>query len=162
MPTDAKRSFWGRVVVLGFFWGLTAYAAVAVVASVVLSLFGHPPMHSGDALGRARERAWCLRTLAGLRDELESEVTSELTYRELQSAHGRFGAFEERWQGDFEQAASRCDASVEPEMADAYARLRDLNHGYAEALGKLVRTREESGAALSESLRELTGPAPVK
>ncbi len=162
MAPDRQRSFWGRVVVLGLFWGLTAYAAVAVVASVVLSLFGHPPIHSGDALGRARERGWCLRTLAGLRDELESEVTNELTYRVLQDRHGRFGAFEERWQAELEQAASRCDASIEPEMADAYARLRALNQGYSEALTKLVRTREESGAALTESLRELTREAPVK
>ncbi len=160
MTSEQQHSFWGRLIVLGAFWGVTAYAAIALIASVVLSLYGHPPTRSADALGRAREREWCLRTLAGLRDELESEVAAEVSYREVRRTSGRFGTFEERWQADFEEAAARCDASVEPPMAEAYGQLRALNEGYADAVARLTRTRDETGAALSDSLRSLTRPGP--
>jgi hypothetical protein len=155
--TQPGRSFWGRLFVMGLFWGIFSYAVGSLVVSVVTTLYGRPPAPYADAASQAKRREWCLRTLAGLRDELESEVSLELTRAATPTAPlGRFEAFDERWTAELEDAAFRCDSSIAPAMADAYATLRTLHQGYAEAVVRVVQTRTETGKALAEQVKSLT------
>ena len=155
----AERSFWGRVFVLGPFWGVSAYVALAIIGSLVTTLYGGAPTFAqSDAAARARQREWCLRTLVTLHDELESEVTHALT-RIPEPPLERFTTFEERWQGELELAAARCGTELEPAIADAYAKLRSLHQGYAAGVTQLMRTRHDVGGALTDRLKGLTsGP----
>lgn len=152
-----ERSFWGRLVVKSIFWGVAGYAILALVISVVSTLYGRPPAPESDSIGQLKRKEWCLRTLAGLRDELESEVSLEFNRVAKPTAPlGRFQAFDERWTSELEDAALRCDTSIAPAMADAYTTLRALHEGYSQAVVRYVETRTRTGQELSDSVKTLT------
>lgn len=161
-PQPKERSFWGRLVVLGSFWGVAAWAGLAVIGSLVVTLYGRPPaVSSSDELAHTRQRAWCVRTLVGLRDELEGEVNHELTHpAQAGPPLARFQQWSEDWQNRFEEAAALCHAGFEPAMADAYAKLRGLHQGHLDALTLMARTRTDIGRPLNETVHELTTSLP--
>lgn len=154
-----ERSFWGRLVVMGGFWGIFAYGVIALYVSIATTLYGRPPAGGGDDSAKLRQQQWCLRTLVGLRDELEAEVNHELSraFSTAEVPPGRFPAFEERWQADFEDAAARCDTSVDPAMADAYGLLRTMHHELSESATIILRVRAETDRQLADKIRALTG-----
>jgi hypothetical protein len=158
-PQPRERSFWGRLVVMGVFWGVFAYGVIALYVSIATTLYGRPPAGGGDDVAKVRQEQWCLRTLVGLRDELEAEVNHELAraFSTAEVPPARFPAFEERWQSDFEDAASRCDTRVDPVMADAYALLRTMHHEYAESATRILHTRADTDRQLAEKIKALTG-----
>jgi hypothetical protein len=151
------------VLVLGPFWGIAVYVAVAIIGSVVTTLYGRPPaLAGGDPTGRARQQEWCLRSLVGLHDQLKSEVTRTLMRNDERPMAVRFEIFDENWQQDFETAASRCGAELDPAVADAYTNLRALHQGYALGIAQLAHTRDDLGSALALRVKLLTNGLPLR
>lgn len=164
MAADTQKSraaFWAKLAVLGPFWGVAAFAAVAIIGSVITSLYGRPPVFTNnDLAARAHQRAWCLRTLAGLQDELESEVTRVFARPAKTPMENHFSTFDERWRAGFENAASHCGTELQPSIADAYTKLRVLHEGYTEAVTQLIRTRSGISQELASQIKRLAEDLP--
>ncbi len=153
-----RRSTAGRIVVHTVFWSIAAAVFVALMGSVLANLYAAPP--SPDSPGGAfekRQRDWCLRTLIGLRDELEVEVTHELAYSPgRRPPMSRWSAWVDDWRAELEDAKVRCTAGHDPDMAGAYQQLGALFEAYQTGLQQIARSRSELLGALQHSVNKLS------
>lgn len=151
----------GRLVIYAVFILFAGYILTSVLTSVFLALYGNPPS-TLDGGFSAEERSYCVRTLVGLRDELEQEVTNV-----AQPPRPRIDA-KERWQTwdvsfheRFNSAQSRC--TRDDRFDRAYESLGSMYDGYAIAAKRIIEVREGVApqvADVVELLRDPNGAEP--
>lgn len=151
----APKSFLGRLIVLVLFCAVVGYFAVAIVGSVVTDLYGGPPANASGELD-ARERTWCIRTIVGLRDELENQVTVEMQRPgRAGDPFARWREWEAQWTARYEAGKGRCVGFGNTALDRGYERLASLHHGYTAAVDAVIATRSQVAPGLVESLAEL-------
>ncbi len=156
MSAAPQKSLVGRIVVHTVWWSIALYACVALFASVGVSLYGRPPEHGSTPESLKQQRRWCLTTLTGLRDELDAQMTLELTRPDKsQEPLARFHHWESEWRAILDDATARCTADVDPELDAAYQRLRALHQAYGDGLTQITRGRITVSRAFDESVEEL-------
>jgi hypothetical protein len=150
-----KKSVVGRIIVLVLFSVVVAYFGIAIFGSIVTHLYGSPPAEDADTLG-LRERTWCIRTIVGLRDELEGQVTLEMQHpkREGDPA-ARWELWKDGWHDKLTTATERCVGVGNATLDRAYNRLAQLEAGYAAAVDGMIRTRTGVSPGLQEALSQL-------
>jgi hypothetical protein len=156
MSERTERSLFGRVVVFGLFWAALVYVCVAIFGSILVSLYGRPPVHGrSDVVWRAKQRTWCLTHLGGLRDDLEAQVTRELSLPPASPPAGRWEAWRGAWELELQEATASCTRGDDPAMSDAYEQLRALYQSYCRGVAEIVYSRNELLQALDRSLGQL-------
>lgn len=155
MTTKRTRSVAGRAVVFLLFFVVVAYFGTAIFGSIINQLYGKPPPESNGELG-LRERTWCIRTIVGLRDELEGQVTLEMQHpkREGDPA-ARFRLWQEGWQAKLDRARDRCVDAGNKALDRAYQQLTELERGYGASVERMIQTRARVAPQLQDSLAEL-------
>lgn len=158
-PVSRPRRI-GRYIVYCFFAALTAYLVIMVLTSVLLSLYGTPPV-AGSARLEGAQRDWCLRTLVTLRDELEHEVQLALRVPPRGDPQARFATWNARWMQRQVDGASRCPDEAAFERA--HVRLVALHAAYVQSIEGLLKARSDLGPSLSDVMQLLeneraTGP----
>jgi hypothetical protein len=158
MSDGRKRSRAGRLVVYTVFWTFASAVTLAVLGSVAFNLYGRPPTAgSSEETFAKRHRTWCIRTLVGLRDELELEVTHELAY----PAGGRppmtrWNGWVGDWQARLDDATVRCSTGQDREMSDAYQQLRRLFDGYQNGVTQIAESRQGMARTLDDVVQRLS------
>jgi hypothetical protein len=158
MSNEKKpRSVLGRMVVIGLFTVVVGYFSFAIFGSIISQLYGQPPVEQ-DAAGDLdqRERTWCVRSIVGLRDELEGQVTLELQHpkREGDPA-ARWTLWRSGWHAKLATAHSRCVGAGNTTLDHAYQQLAELEVGYGVAVDRVILTRTDISAGLQEALSHL-------
>jgi len=153
---EAKtKSVVGRIIVILTFSAVVAYFGIAIFGSIVTHLYGAPPPADSTSLG-LRERTWCIRTIVGLRDELEGQVTLELQHpRRDGDPAARWHLWKGGWQNKLTTAKSRCVGVGNATLDRAYQQLSQLESGYAGAVDGMIRTRAGVSPGLQEALSQL-------
>ena len=150
----SPRSPLGRGIVLVLFGALIGWSAWAILGSVIVDLYGKPPSAGTTELDLS-DRMWCIRRLAGLRDELQGRVTFEArTPPSRIDPLSRWQGWNQKWLADFDGARSRCALS-ESQLTSSYTRLAQLHAGYAEATVAIIRTRAEIGPQLDTAIESM-------
>jgi hypothetical protein len=153
------RSVFGRIAVIGLFTVVVGYFSFAIFGSIIGQLYGRPPVEQ-DAAGdlNLRERTWCVRSIVGLRDELEGQVTLELQHpkREGDPA-ARWTLWRSGWRAKLATARGRCVGAGHTTLDHAYEQLAELEVGYGAAVDSVIRTRTHTSAGLQEALSQLKG-----
>ncbi len=149
------KSRLGRGIVASVFAAVVAYFAVAILGSILVDLYGKPPPENTGELAAA-DRAWCVRTIVGLRDELDSEVTF-IQHQPIATAdpQQRWQAWTEEWVDHLTLAQGRCVGLGNPMLDRAYERLAALHAGYALAVESALRTRREVLPELQQAIDQL-------
>jgi hypothetical protein len=151
------RSVLGRIAVISLFTLVVGYFSFAIFGSIVSQLYGRPPVEQ-DAAGDLdpRERTWCVRSIVGLRDEIEGQVTLELQHpkREGDPA-ARWTLWRSGWRAKLATARGRCVGAGHTTLDHAYQQLAELEIGYGTAVDRVIRTRTEISAGLQEALSHL-------
>lgn len=155
MSTERKKSLLGRSIVIALFCAVLVYVSIAVFGSMFMQLYGKAPPQDSNTLG-VRERTWCVRTIVGLRDELEGQVTLELQHpkREGDPA-ARWALWKSGWHNKLTMATQRCVGVGNTLLDGAYAQLAQLETGYADAVDSMIRTRTGVCPKLQEGLSQL-------
>ena len=150
-----RKSLVGRIVVFVAFSAVVAYFTVAIFGSIINHLYGGPPPDETGSLGM-RERTWCIRSIVGLRDELEGQVTLEMQHpkREGDPA-ARWQLWKEGWQSKLTHARGRCFGAGNATLDRAFDRLTELETGYATAVDGMIQTRAGVSPGLQEALSQL-------
>jgi len=160
----AKASALWRFVAWSAFWAVGIYFCVAVAGSVIVSLYGRPPAHDmAESVWRARQRIWCINQLTGLRDELDAEVTHELSYLRPQApaTESRWSSWRSDFENSYEEAATPCATELERAMADAYRDLWALYHASSQGVATVTHSRGVLLPALSRRIDALKAAAPA-
>lgn len=135
----------GRNVVYLAYAALAVYLSAAIFGSILVSLYGKPPDGDGAAIASTRQqRTWCVTALSGLRDELEHQLTVELTLP-LQGGEPmrRFDAWAQAWRDSLTDTNERCTSDVDPALERTSEHLRQMYERYAQGLTNIVVGREE-------------------
>ncbi|MEM6533885.1 MAG: hypothetical protein AAF654_14790 [Myxococcota bacterium] len=128
----SERNMRGRIIAHGVFWLPTAYAFLAVIVSVLQTLYGDAPLD-------------CSNSATALRDELDSEVARALA----DPANDiRWAKFEQEYQIRLKDLESQCDA---PALPDA------LRSTFQESRG-IVQKSFELAAGPRQALDRLLSP----
>lgn len=146
----------GRLVVFSVFAVIASYVLISVLVSVFLALYGKPPTLDDGAFG-ADDRSYCVRTLVGLRDELEQEVTNV-----AQPPKPRVDA-KERWQtwdATFHERMStaRARCSQDDGLEQAFEKLAAMYDGYAGAARRIIQVRTTVAPAVADVVQLLRDP----
>jgi hypothetical protein len=137
------------------FGAVVAYFSFAIFGSIISHLYAKPPPDDHSSLG-VRERTWCVRTIVGLRDELEGQVTLELQHpRREGDPAARWLLWKSGWQNKLATAKSRCVGVGNAMLDRAYDQLSQLESGYAAAVDGMIRTRAGVSPGLQEALSQL-------
>lgn len=151
----------GRTLVYVAFACATLYVPAAIFKSVLASLYGGAPV--SGAASAAAQRDWCARSLVGLRDELEGQVTSLLQYPRLPgSPLERWRMWEESWTERMHEASRRCAGEVDGGLAQAYGQLERLHEAYATGVFTILKARAELAPPLSDVVRAVGPPQPER
>ena len=147
----------GRWVVFSMFAIVTSYILISVIASVFLALYGKPPTLDDGAFG-ADDRNYCVRTLVGLRDELEQEVTNiAQPPKPRVDAKARWQAWDATFQERMSAARARC--SQDDGIDHAFQKLAAMYDGYAAAAKRIIEVRAAIAPALADVVQLLHDPA---
>lgn len=129
----------GRMSVLAVFSVAAFWILASCITSVLLALYGKPPTMHGGTL-EASDRNYCVRTLVGLRDELEQEVTNAAQPPKPQiDAKARWATFDANFHKRFDEARARC--GQDQQIETAYERLAAMYEAYARAASNILETR---------------------
>lgn len=132
-----------RLLLHSALWLPTSVIAVAIIASILFSLYADNAWNEPPGAEPLTEPV-CLRMFFGLRDDLENRAEAALSVSDTGSARRSWSEFDRRFFERLESIAIRCEG--DPEIAQAYRTLRDL-HGHYRGLvadfGRVDPTRAE-------------------
>ncbi|MEZ0313235.1 MAG: hypothetical protein ACAI38_15795 [Myxococcota bacterium] len=147
----------GRLVVFSLFAVVASYILISVIASVFLALYGKPPTLDDGAFG-ADDRSYCVRTLVGLRDELEQEVTNVAQPPKPRiDAKARWQAWDATYHERMSTARARC--SQDDGIEHAFEKLAAMYDGYASAARRIIEVRATVAPAVADVVQLLRDPA---
>ncbi len=148
-----------RLVVFSLFAVVASYILITVIASVFLALYGKPPTLDDGAFG-ADDRSYCVRTLVGLRDELEQEVTNVAQPPKPRvDAKARWQAWDATFHERMSTARARC--SQDQGFEGAFEKLATMYDGYAGAARRIIDVRANVAPALADVVQLLHDPAAL-
>lgn len=154
-PRPAFRRI-GRTLVFTTFAILAVYILGVTLTSVFLALYGKPPtLQDGDFT--VAQRSYCVRTLVGLRDELEQEVTNVAQPPKPRvDAQARWLAWDATFHERMGEARSRCNQ--DDDMGSAYEKLARMYDGYAAAAKHIIEVRTTVAPAVADVVQLLRDP----
>jgi len=154
--SEPERSVVGRGIVYTLFGIVATYLCVTMLGSVVVDLYGKPPVDTGLAQMSLRQRSWCTRNLIALRDELEGQVTLELQHPRTEGDPlGRWRVWDEGWRDRFERAKSGCATVEDSAFTTAYGILEQIHTTYGESVESMIDVRTERMRALATAIQRL-------
>lgn len=150
----------GRTLVFTLFIILAVYILGVTLTSVFLALYGKPPsLHDGAFT--VADRSYCVRTLVGLRDELEQEVTNVAQPPKPRiDAQARWLAWDATFAERMAEARSRC--TQDDGMERAYDKLGQMYKGYAAAATHIIAVRTTIAPAVADVVQLLRGPGEAE
>lgn len=138
----------GRMIPVAGFAVAAVYILGTILTSVFLGIYGRPPSLDDGVFG-AEDRGYCVRTLVGLRDELEQEVTFVAQPPKPRvDAQARWQAWDASFHDRFNEAQSRCVRDEGFERA--YDHLAAMYKGYAGAATRIIEVRATIAPAVAD------------
>lgn len=150
-----RKSTTGRLIIASLWTVVAIYLTVVILGGLARSLFGTPPSLDGtSADARGAERAWCVRQVRGLRDELEARVSQSMQNPNRRHAdRDHWQAWEKRFDQRTTEARSRC--ADDDEFAVVFNQLAELRQAYHDGMTAVLHARDDLSAGLDQSLQRL-------
>lgn len=147
-PIDPRFRRIGRWFAIALFSVTGGWILVACITSVVMALYSKPPTMHGGAL-EGSDRNYCVRTIVGLRDELEVELTNVAQpVKPGIDAGARWSTWDGSFHKRFDEARARC--AQDDQLDGAYDRLAVMYESYARAAGNILQTRATVAPQLAD------------
>ena len=144
----------GRIVVFTLFAVFYAYAATAVLGSIVQDLYGgEEPPPSDTSVEEKRE--WCVRRLTVLRRDLDERVAQSLhNDRTSASTSDAWAAWLKEWKTRVNDGQRACKG--DKNLRRAFSVLERMGEDYDGDLRWLRRTETKLAKQLDEALGQLS------
>lgn len=134
----------GRRIVLIAYCLIFGPIGLTIAGSIIADLYGKPPPAS-SANTQAREQRWCARTIVGLKEDMEHELTLALepTLRRDEQAQ-RWNNWHTNAGEQLHVVFDKCSRLGEGTFNQDLQALRELHQNYGEVITRLHQARREA------------------
>lgn len=144
------------LIVVSFYWSLVAAGALALLLSMVTTLWG--PRQPSATASVKQQQTWCVAQLALLHAELEHETRAALALfgskaLKIPKHHEKW---QRRWRSQFEDVRHQCDNAQT--LSFTFQNIDNLAQKYHAQVVDWHRVQEDLQIPMQQQLRALRDP----